>query len=131
VVEKDVRSPQRDEGESVCGKVEQTGVLEVFPEVADRLDAFRIRGTDSKRPLDLAEKPSLLTTSRLADQQKIVCIQAQVFGLEMNLCRCAIEEDGWYRSDQKQRQQVCVNVLFEDVPSAACGGRAGNRCRAI
>lgn len=123
IFEKRIRAAQSDEDEAIVLRIEWVSLLEVFPEIANCLPAFLVGGTDGEATLHLADKPCGRYACTLADNEEIVGVKAEMFGLEMDFGDASVSQDGWDASDEKLSQPVRRDVLLEEHTLAAGGYR--------
>ena len=130
VFEKRVRAAQRDEDEAIMLGIERIGLLEVFPEIANRLTAFLVGGTDSEATLYLPDEPCVRFACPRTDNEEVVGIEAEMLGLEMDFGDASVGQNRRDASDEELDQPVRRDMLLEEHSLATSGDRTGNSINA-
>jgi len=103
ILEKRIRASQRDEHEAVVLGIERVGLLEIPPEVANGLLAFVVVGTDGEAAFHLPDEPRSRPACARADDENVVRIEAEMFGLEMDFGDAGIGQDRRDAADEQLR----------------------------
>lgn len=103
--------------------IERFGLLEVFPEIANRLLAFFVGRTDCEATLHLPHEPCGRCACTCADNEEIVGVEAKMLGLEMDFSDSSVSQDGRDASDKELGEPVRRDVLLEEHTLAAGGDR--------
>ena len=80
--------------------IERSGLLEILPEVVDGLLAFVVGSTDGEAAFHLPDEPRSRRACVRADDEDVVCIEAEMLGLEMNFGDAGIGQDRRNAADE-------------------------------
>jgi hypothetical protein len=78
-------------------------LIEVFPEIENRLLALSVRGAYCECAFDLRRQLLCVTGAIDAGDQHVVCVPAKVFGLERNTFYNRVNKDRRNAADQQLR----------------------------